>query len=309
QGFASQTADVTLTAGQTTAANMQLRLDTLREEVIVRAAPISDGDKATGRAEQVTAAMMQTAPIANDRFQDALPLIPGVVRGPDGLLNISGLRSNQAAVTFNNANATDPVTGEDAIELPIDAVSSVQVRGAAYAPEFGLSAGAVTLVETQKAGDAWDVTVNDLEPRLRRRGGQFRGIESWTPRVTVGGPIVAGRVQLLESMQYEYSETRRFGLPPFESDTKLRSFETFTRTDWLRSATDRLTASILVAPRKTTYAGLTLFNPQSSSADIDTHNILANVSDQMVGRAGVLESRASVKQFDATSRASQGNSA
>src|SRR5438093_6108422 len=132
---------------------------------------------------------MQQAPIASDRFQDARPVIPGVVRGPDGLLNISGTRSNQSALTFNSANGTDPVTGEDAIELPIDAVSSVVVRGAAYAPEVGLSAGAATMVETKTAGDTWDVTVNDLEPRLRRRAGEFRGIESWTPRVTFGGPV------------------------------------------------------------------------------------------------------------------------
>ena len=96
--------------------------------------------------------MMETAPIASERFQDALPLIPGVVRGPDGLLNISGTRSNQSALMFNDADGTDPVTGEDAIELPIDAVSVVQVRGAAFAPEFGLSAGAVTTVETQTGG-------------------------------------------------------------------------------------------------------------------------------------------------------------
>src|SRR5207245_5371650 len=128
------------------------------------------------------------------------------------------------------------------------------VRGAAYAAEFGLSAGAVTVVETQKAGDAWDVMVNDLEPRLRRRGGEFRGIESWTPRVTVGGPIVAGKVQLLESVQYEYSQTRVFGLPAFESDTKLESLESFTRADWLVDRANRFTASTLVSPRTTTYS-------------------------------------------------------
>jgi len=58
------------------------------------------------------------------------------------------------------------VTGEDAIELPIDAVSVVQVRGAAFAPEFGLSAGAVT-TSNAASRDAWHVTVNDLEPRPR----------------------------------------------------------------------------------------------------------------------------------------------
>jgi len=307
QGFTSATRVVALTAGQTTTANLQLGLDTLREEVTVRAAPILlDEDRSPVRVEQVAASVMRAAPIAHDRFQDALPLIPGVVRGPDGLLNISGLRSNQSALTFNSANGTDPVTGEDAIELPIDAVSSVQVRGAAYAPEFGLSAGAVTVVETQRAGDTWDVTVNDLEPRLRRRGGEFRGIESWTPRVTVGGPIVAGKVQLLESVQYEYSQTRVFGLPPFESDTKLQSFESFTRADWLRDQSNRFTASALVSPRQTTYAGLNTFNPQSVTANIKSHNVLAGVSDQIIVGAGVIDTRASVKQFDATISPSRG---
>src|SRR6266480_3950629 len=120
------------------------------------------GSPVDAHVERMTAQVMRSAPLASERFQDALPLIPGVVRGPDGLLNINGTRSNQSALRFNSADGTDPVTGEDAIELPIDAVSSVQVRGAAFAPEFGLSAGAVTTVETRKAGDAWDVTLNDL---------------------------------------------------------------------------------------------------------------------------------------------------
>ena len=307
EGFSSAARTVQVAAGQTTVANLQLGLDTLREEVTVRAAIVPvDGDRSAARAEQLQRSTMQAAPIAQDRYQDALPLIPGVVRGPDGLLNISGLRSNQGALTFNNANGTDPVTGEDAIELPIDAVSSVQVRGAAYAPEYGLSAGAITVVETAKASDAWDVTVNDLEPRLRRRGGEFHGIESWTPRVTVGGPIVTGKVQLLESVQYEYSQTRVFGLPPSESDTQLVSFESFTRADWLRGQADRVTASILVSPRKTTYAGLNTFNPQGVTADVRTHNVLGSVTDQIVLESGVVDTRMSVKQFDTTINPSRG---
>src|SRR2546421_7696929 len=251
---------------------------------------------------------MRAAPIANQRFQDALPLIPGVVRGPDGLLNISGTRSNQSALTFNSANGTDPVTGEDAIELPIDAVGSVLVRGAAYAPEIGLSAGVVTTVETKTAGESWDVTVNDLEPRLRRRGGEFKGFESWTPRVTAGGPVVAGTLSLLESVQYEFSQTQVFGLPPFESDTKIQSFESFTRADWTIDSRNHLAISAMVAPRKTTYAGLNTFNPQSVTPDIKNHNVLASASDRIiVSDKGVLETRVSVKQFDSTIYPSQGS--
>jgi len=309
QGFKSAAKTVAVKAGATADVALQLDLDTLHVEVNVVGNEDPDtvgGAPIAARVERITASMMQNAPIASERFQDALPLIPSVVRGPDGLLNISGTRSNQSALMFNNADGTDPVTGEDAIELPIDAVSVVQVRGAAFAPEFGLSAGAVTTVETQRAGDAWHITLNDLEPRLRRRAGEFRGIESWTPRFAFGGPLVKGKLNFLESVQYEYSQTRVFGLPAFESDTKLQSFESFSRVDWTVTATNHFTGSAMVSPRKTTYAGLNTFNPQGVTPDIRNHNVLASASDQVVVGDGVLDTRVSVKQFDSNIYPSQG---
>ncbi len=309
QGFKTATTSVVVNAGETSTSTIQLGLEALHEEVTVRAqTDVAGNDTIAAHVERMTTQMMETAPIASERFQDALPLIPGVVRGPDGLLNINGTRSNQSALTFNNANGTDPVTGEDAIELPIDAVSTVQVRGAAFAPEFGLSAGAVTTVETQRAGDAWHVTVNDLEPRPRLRAGEFRGVESWTPRLTTGGPIVKGKLSLLESTQYEYSQTRTFGLPAFQSDTELQSFESYTRADWSISDPQHLTASAMISPRKTTYAGLNTFNPQPVTPNIRNNNVLASASHQLViGQSGVLDTLVSVKQFDATIYPSQGS--
>src|SRR5262249_24285707 len=114
QGFKSATSVVAMKTGETTI-DLVLGLDTLHEEVTVSAKPAADDDRVAPVVERITPAVMQTAPIAADRFQDALPLIPGVVRGPDGLLNVSGSRTNQTSLTFNSANGTDPVTGEDAI--------------------------------------------------------------------------------------------------------------------------------------------------------------------------------------------------
>jgi len=165
----------------------------------------------------------------------------------------------------------------------------------------------VTTVETQRAGDAWHITVNDLEPRLRRRAGEIRGIESWTPRFTVGGPLVKGRLNLLESVQYEYSQTRVFGLPALGSDTKLESFESYSRADWTVAPTNHFTGSAMLSPRKTTYAGLNTFNPQSVTPNIRNHNVLGSASDQVVvGDRGVLDTLVSVKQFDSTIYPSQG---
>src|SRR2546428_11977298 len=309
QGFKSAVKALAVKPGETADVSLRLDVDALHVEVsVIGSQDTVEGSPIAARVERITASVIQTAPIASERFQDALPLIPGVVRRPDGLLNVNGTRSNQTALMFNNADGTDPVTGEDAIELPIDAVSAVQVRGAAFAPEFGLSAGAVTTVETQRAGDSWHITVNDLEPRLRRRAGEFRGIESWTPRFTFGGPLVKGRVNLLESVQYEYSQTRVFGLPAFESDTKLQSFESYSRVDWTVTASNHVTGSAMLSPRKTTYAGLNTFNPQGVTPNIRNHNVLGSVSDQVVvGDSGVLDTRVSVKQFDSTIYPSQGS--
>jgi hypothetical protein len=290
---------------------MTLVLDSVRVEVTVsgHAEPV-EGLAFAAHVERLAAADLQAAPLASERFQAALPLVPGVVRGPDGQINVNGAMASQSGWRFNSANASDPVTGEDAIDVPIDAVSVVQVRGTAYAPEFGQSVGAVTTVETQSGGDAWHFQVNDLEPRLRRRAGEWRGIESWTPRGTVGGPIVKGRLSLLQSVQYEYSQNRVFGLPPFQSDTEVRSAESFSRADWTLSPSTRLSGSVTVAPRKTTYAGLNTFNPQSVTPSIENHGVLGTATETIVlGGSGLFETTVSVKAFDAAIYPSSGRAA
>jgi carboxypeptidase family protein len=129
QGFKSAVQAFTVRPGETADVSLRLDVEALHVDVSVIGSPDTvESGSITARVERITASEMQTAPIASERFQDALPLIPGVVRGPDGLLNINGTRSNQSALMFNNADGTDPVTGEDAIELPIDAVSAVQVQ-------------------------------------------------------------------------------------------------------------------------------------------------------------------------------------
>jgi hypothetical protein len=309
QGFTSPTRTTVVKANASTEIALLLELEALHEEVtVVGNARTIESNPIVANVETMNAEVMQTAPIASERFQDALPLIPGVVRGPDGLLNIGGARSNQTALRFNNADGTDPVTGDDAVELPIDAVSSVEMHEAAFAPEFGLSAGAITTVDTQRGGDRWKFTINDIEPRIRVRDGDIHGIESWTPRVTGGGPIVTGKVALLESVQYEFSQTRTYDLPPLESDTKLQSFESYTRVDVTIAPTNRFTASVLASPRKTTYAGLNHFNPQPVTPDIKSHNVFVTASDQVVvGANGLLENLASIKAYDTTIYPAVGN--
>src|SRR5208337_4444520 len=83
------------------------------------------------------------------RFENLLPLVPGVVRGPDGRINLKGARATQSGALVNSANVTDPATGGTAINLPIDVVSSVQVISNPYDPQYGRLTGALSTVETK----------------------------------------------------------------------------------------------------------------------------------------------------------------
>src|SRR5207302_6969647 len=95
-GFRTLTRKITIRAGETTVEDFRLELEALKGDVTVKAE--SDGVDTKNAAPPTTIAQetLQAVPLVNERFQDALPLIPGVVRGPDGLLNVKGSRASQS---------------------------------------------------------------------------------------------------------------------------------------------------------------------------------------------------------------------
>jgi hypothetical protein len=124
----------------------------------------------------ITSQALRDAPLIDQKFQDALPLLPGVVRGPDGNLNIKGTRPSQSGILVSSLNVTDPVTGAPAIELPLEAVDTVQVYSNPYSSEFGKFTGAVTTIETRSGSNDLRYLVLGVLPRPRWRDGTIFGI-------------------------------------------------------------------------------------------------------------------------------------
>lgn len=90
---------------------------------------------------RVSSTQLMTLPLTEQRFKAALPLLPGVIRTPDGKINIKGAVESQGMLLVDAAETVDPVTGAFAIEVPIDAVGSVDVLKTAYRAEYGRFAG------------------------------------------------------------------------------------------------------------------------------------------------------------------------
>src|SRR5262249_51887604 len=226
--------------------------------------------------------VLQKLPLANEQLQDALPLVPGVVRGPDGLLNVKGARSSQTGALVNSANVTDPATGDFAINLPLEAVQSVEVLTNPYSAEYGQFTGAVTSVQTRSGTDKFHADAQSFFPRVRRRGGSFVGIEAFTPRVTLSGPLKSDKLKFFQSFEYRFVRTPVDNLPPLKRDTDLESFDSLSQIDWDVNDRNHLMTTLSLFPEKLRYVGLNTFNQQEVTPNFKQRGFLLAVNDRQI---------------------------
>ena len=279
---------------------VQLNVETVKESVTVNAAedPVISTDPSG--EETVNRSAVLNAPNKYDRFDSLLPLIPGVVRGPDGLINMKGARASQGGALLNSASVTDPATGNAAMSLPIDVVESVKVIPNPYDPEYGRLAGAVSKVETVTGNfDTFHLSVQNILPRPRKRAGDFVGLEAATPRLTVTGPLIKDKVAFTQSFEYRFIRTPVESLPQLQRDMKFEGFNSFTQVDASLTQRQSITATFALYPQKYNYLGLNTFNPQSSTPDLHQRGYMASIQHRYTtGADSMLVSQFSYKRFD-----------
>ncbi len=291
--------------------NIDMNLDVVHESVEVSAAQARPTISGADATQTITAATLEDAPTVSERFGSLLPLVPGVVRGPDGRINLKGTRSTQDGLLVNSVNVTDPVTGASAINLPVDVVSDVTVLSNPYDSQYGKFAGAITTVTTQVSDfNKFRFKVQNFFPGFRKRDGAWAGIEKFMPRVTMSGPVKKGRLALTQSLEYRYvrTEIEQAGLPPLERDTHLESFDSFTQADVQISERHTAAISLALYPQKQNYFGLNTFTPQPATPNLRQRGFLLGAQDTYVLRSGsLLKTRVHYKRFEADVRANSGD--
>jgi hypothetical protein len=285
---------------------------TVEQDILLQPAPVTaavtvkqDPTDATKTesitAGVITAAALRDAPLIDEKFQDALPLLPGVVRGPDGTLNIKGTRPSQSGILVSSLNVTDPVTGNPAIELPLEAVETVHVYSNPYSAEYGKFTGAVTAIETRSGSNKLRYLLTGTLPRPRLRDGHIYGIGAATPRVAVGGPIKKDKLFFFQSLEYRFVRTNVPSLEDLNqpSDIQRESFDSFSRLDYVINPEHRLTGSLSVFPQKFDYFNLNTFNPIETTANFHQRGWFLALNEQAAFKSGaLLQSSFSAKQYD-----------
>jgi len=300
-GFETRTKRLTLKGGDAAKLDFLLVLKKQKETVNVTAEPTGvDVSSSSGNTPTLTADILKSAVRLGQDFQEALPLLPGVIRGLDGQIRIKGGRANQTSTLVNTATVSDPFTGQAALRLPVVAVQSVRVLSNPFSAEYGKFSSGVVEVNTRGGTDEWKWLFEDPIPRFRWIDGQTHGVESASPHLTLAGPLRRGKLYLFQSLAYGYDTVRVPSLPDPNNVRVVESGNTYTQIDWNLTANHQFTAALTTDPQNTDFANIDTFNPQPVTADYHQRGFFASATHRWImGSGGFVQTLFAAKRLDA----------
>ena len=280
---------ISLNADKSSVVDIALAFDTVVEKVEVKEQTASLPTESSSPASTINNVQLETLPLAQQKFRDALPIVPGVIRTLDGKLSVRGASENQGMLQVDSAKTVDPVTGSFAIPVPIDAIQTVNVDKTPFSAENGGFSGGLTVIETTPPPSSWFYKVKDFNVSLRGKNGHFVGVSQATPRVSFGGPIGDGsRWSLSEVYEYDVRRDPVRGLAWPKNEIKSQGFNSFTRVQAVLSPQHVFNADVNVFPMRTEFANITALVPQTASSDYDQKGVSAGISDLHSFRSGAL---------------------
>ncbi len=282
--------------------HMDFELDPAIADRTIEVTAETDGVNVTsssGDTPEIRAEILKSAVRLSTDFQEILPLLPGVVRGPDGLVQIKGGRTNQGNALVNTASVADPFTGQPALRLPAVAVDSIRVLSNPFSAEYGGFASGVVEVNTRGGTDQWRWLFEDPIPRFRWIDGSTHGVESVSPHLVFAGPVIREKLYLFQSTSYNYNTTRVPSLPNPDNVRIEEQVSSHTQVDWNMTHSQRLTAVLTLDPQQTDFATIDTFNPPPVTAGYRQRGFFtAGTHRWILAGGGFVQTMFSAKRLD-----------
>ena len=284
------------------AVDIQLRLAPASvSEVVSVVGPTGAGEPL--EADDIQADLLRVFQLPTDRFVDALPLLPGVVRDRRGRLSFNGTRPSQSTLLVNGTNATDPVTGQFAFELPLSVIDTVEVHAIPYSAEFGQVSGAVANVQTLAGGDSWSTEVGSLFPYPRFRDGKLTGINTATPRVKVSGPLRPGSIWLSQAVSYRFGRSQVKEDIPGPDEEIVEGFDAFTQIDLKLGDRHTVMGTLSVFPTDVENGGIDSLHPAVATPNTESRGWnVALVDELTTGSSTIWQTKFALRGYDVAVR-------
>lgn len=283
-------------AGETTQVLLDIPLTFIAPAVEVRA-PImpTESVQPVSSSDMLSGSVLDIAPLEGDDFQSLLPLLPGVMRGPDGRLRAKGGQPTQGALQISSASLIDPSTGDFDLQLPGQSLESVELLTNPFAAEYGGFSTSVVQIRTRRGTNEWEIKPGNLMPRFRKRFTKLRGFE---PRFSIRGPLRKDRFFLAQDFQFRYVADPVKSLPD-EPTMELVSFDSFTRVDGVLSTRHSLGGLAVMFPREIRRVGMNTFRPPEVTPDFNQEGASVGMQDRFAISSNlVLESTLARRSFE-----------
>src|SRR5262245_10097674 len=172
--------------------------------VVAQTAAAAASPAAALLGNTLTATNVARLPSSKMRAKESLPLLPSVMRGPDGLLQLGGARAHDTPLFLDGFNVTDPATGISNINLPFESVRGVDVLRDPMAITYGGLIAGMVKMESNTGGDSFRMGVQGVVPRPRFASPGFGRLEGIFPRFYAAGPAAGGRVHYFTTVEFDY---------------------------------------------------------------------------------------------------------
>ena len=291
--------DISLLPGKSIEVTITLYPAANKQQITVNANADGPSTRASTTTTELSRDQVKNLPSRPATVAETLPLVPGVVRGPDGEIEISGASEKHSAMLVNSADVTDPATGQFGPTVPIDSVETVGVSKTPYLAQYGRFTAGVVTVETRRGGDEWHYELNDPLPEFRIRSLHLHGLRAMSPRFSINGPFIKNRLYFAQGLEYSLSKNAVRTLQfPF-NENKKTSLNSFSQFDLLLSSKHTLTGTFHLVPSTSRYVNLDFFNPQPVTPNIESHDYTVATIDRLDTRFGLLLSTVNLRRAHA----------
>lgn len=273
--------------------------EVFRQEVTVRGHTGAAQTKEAAPPVSFSAQELMTLPLAQLKFKAALPLVPGVVRTPDGKLSIKGAREEQGLLLVDGADLVDPVTGAFSVEVPIDAIEELQVYKSPYLAQYGRFSGGLTVIQTKPPLPQWHWEINDVIPDIFIEQGHIQGIAGDAPRFYLTGPLIKDKLNFSESFIYDLNRVFTEGLPWPKNVQRREGVSSFTSLQYVVSPQNLLTANFRLFPARREFDNISALMPEPASSNYGQRGYSAGGVDRYMRKSGgILTTLFQSTQFD-----------
>jgi hypothetical protein len=262
QGFFFAAQDVVL--GETSVVTITLiPAPTVQQSVTVQSSnsqnPLAEASSSETTLPTESA---KSSPLRPSTVIDTLPLVPGVIRTPDGRVQVSGVDEIHSSLLINAVNVNDPATGDFGLGVPVDSVDLLRVMQSPYLAQYGNFTAGVVSADTRPGGDKWEYSLNDPLPDFRIRSGHLEGLRDASPRLNFSGPLIRNHLYFAEGSEYLIDKAEVRTLPFPVNESRSNAFNSFSQFDAPVGANNSVTATLHFAPHTAHYVNLNYFDPE-----------------------------------------------